>query len=242
MVIGRIIAETSGRYLKPVLLELGGKALVIVCGDANLEIAATESARGAFVHSGQVCMSTDKILVHKNVAAAFEERYREQVAKMFGEQGVLVNKAAVDRIMRLVRDAVAKGEEVLTVSVEQDHQLSGSHMSPTVVKVVTKAMELYNTESFGSMVSIIEVETEEEAVRIANDTVYGLKSAVFTEDLKRGLRFAKRIDGGEVHINEMTVHDETMSPHGGAKCSGYGRLRSGGLEEWARSKTVTFRN
>ncbi|KFY55172.1 hypothetical protein V496_07072 [Pseudogymnoascus sp. VKM F-4515 (FW-2607)] len=241
-IIGRIIAETAGRYLKPVLLELGGKAPAIICEDADLEIAATECARGAFVHSGQVCMSTEKILVHKNVAAAFEERYREKVAKMFREQGVLVNKAAVDRNMRLVRDAVAKGAEVLTGTVEQDHQLPGPHMSPIVAKGVTEAMELYNTESFGPTVSIIEVETEEEAVRIANDTPYGLTSAVFTEDLKRGLRLAKRIDSGAVHINGMTVHDETTLPHGGLKCSGYGRFGSGGLEEWVRSKTVTFRN
>ena len=115
-------------------------------------------------------------------------------------------------------------------------------MSPIVVKGVTEAMELYNTESFGPTVSIIEIETEEDAVRMANDTPYGLTSAVFTEDLRRGLRLAKRIESGAVHINGMTVHDETMLPHGGVKCSGYGRFGSGGLEEWVRSKTVTFRN
>ena len=207
-----------------------------------MEIAAIECARGAFVHCGQVCMSTEKILVHKNVAAAFEERYIEKVADMFGEQGVLVNKAAVDRNMRLVREAVGKGAEVLAGTVEQDHQLPGTHMSPIVVKGVTESMEVYNTESFGPTVSIIEIETEEEAVRMANDTPYGLTSAVFTEDLRRGLRIAKLLDTGAVHINGMTVHDETMLPHGGVKCSGYGRFGSGGLEEWVRSKTVTFRN
>ncbi|OBT85874.1 hypothetical protein VE02_06079 [Pseudogymnoascus sp. 03VT05] len=241
-VVGRIIAETAGRHLKPVLLELGGKASAIVCEDADLEIAATECAKGAFVHCGQVCMSTEKILVHKDVAAAFEERYREKVADMFTQQGVLVNRAAVDRNMRLVRDALGKGAEVLAGTVEQDHQLPGTHMSPIVVKGVTEAMELYNTESFGPTVSIIEIETEEEAVRMANDTPYGLTSAVFTEDLRRGLRLAKRIESGAVHINGMTLHDETMLPHGGVKCSGYGRFGSGGLEEWVRSKTVTFKN
>ncbi|OBT96735.2 hypothetical protein VE01_04215 [Pseudogymnoascus verrucosus] len=241
-VVGRIIAETAGRHLKPVLLELGGKAPVIVCEDADLEVAATECAKGAFMHCGQVCMSTEKILVHKDVAAAFEERYREKVVDMFTKQGVLINRAAVDRNMRLVRDAVGKGAEVLTGTVEQDHQLPGTHMSPIVVKGVTEAMELYNTESFGPTVSIIEVETEEEAVRIANDTPYGLTSAVFTEDLRRGLRLAKCIESGAVHINGMTLHDETMLPHGGVKCSGYGRFGSGGLEEWVRSKTVTFKN
>ncbi|KFZ19753.1 hypothetical protein V501_00523 [Pseudogymnoascus sp. VKM F-4519 (FW-2642)] len=241
-VVGRIIAETAGRHLKPVLLELGGKAPVIVCEDADLEVAATECAKGAFMHCGQVCMSTEKILVHKDVAAAFEERYREKVVDMFTKQGVLINRAAVDRNMRLVRDAVGKGAEVLTGTVEQDHQLPGTHMSPIVVKGVTEAMELYNTESFGPTVSIIEVETEEEAVRIANDTPYGLTSSVFTEDLRRGLRLAKRIESGAVHINGMTLHDETMLPHGGVKCSGYGRFGSGGLEEWVRSKTVTFKN
>lgn len=240
--VGRIIAETAGRNLKPVLLELGGKAPAIVWEDADLELAATECAKGAFVHSGQVCMSTEKILVHKSVARAFEEKFAEKVTLMFGAPGVLVNKAGVERNVRLVKDALAKGAEVLVGSHEQDHQAPGTHMAPVVVKGVTASMDMYSTESFGPTVSIIEVETEEEALRLANDTEYGLSSAVFTEDLRRGLRLARGIESGAVHINGMTVHDETSLPHGGAKSSGYGRFGSAGLEEWVRTKTVTFRN
>jgi acyl-CoA reductase-like NAD-dependent aldehyde dehydrogenase len=240
--VGRIIAKTAGEHLKPVLLELGGKAPAIVWEDADLDLAATECAKGALIHVGQICMSTEKILVHKSVAAAFEALLKQKVEAMFGQAGVLVNKAGVDRNRRLVADAVSKGAELLVGTLEQDHQAPGTHMSPIVVKKVTPAMALYQTESFGPTVSVIEVESEDEAVRVANDTEYGLTSAVFTEDLRRGLRFARRIESGAVHINGMTVHDETMLPHGGVKSSGYGRFGSSGLEEWVQTKTVTFRN
>jgi acyl-CoA reductase-like NAD-dependent aldehyde dehydrogenase len=102
-------------------------------------------------------------------------------------------------------------------------------------------MEIYQTESFGPTVSLIEIDSEEEAMRIANDTEYGLSSSVFTEDLRRGLRFAREIETGAVHVNGMTVHDEAGLPHGGTKASGFGRFNSVGMEEWVRTKTVTFR-
>lgn len=240
--VGRIIAQMAGKHLKPVLLELGGKAPAIVWEDADLELAATECAKGAFVHSGQVCMSTEKILVHRNVAAAFAAQLKAKTALMFGEAGVLVNKAGVERNVRLVKDALAKGGKLLVGSVEQDHKAPGTHMSAIVVTGVTPAMELYQTESFGPTVSVIEIETEEEALRLANDTEYGLSAAVFTEDLRRGLRMARGIESGAVHVNGMTVHDETGLPHGGVKGSGFGRFGCEGLGEWVRTKTVTFRN
>lgn len=240
--VGRIIAERAGRNLKPVLLELGGKAPAIVWEDADLDLAATECAKGAFVHCGQVCMSTEKVLVHKNVAAEFEVKFKAAVETMFGHSGVLVNKAGVDRNKALVQDALTKGAKILSGTQNQDHKLHGTHMSPIVLKNVTEAMDIYRTESFGPTVSAIEIETEEDAIRIANDTEYGLSAAVFTEDLRRGLRFAREIESGAVHINGMTIHDETMLPHGGVKSSGYGRFGSAGLEEWVRTKTVTFKN
>jgi acyl-CoA reductase-like NAD-dependent aldehyde dehydrogenase len=114
-------------------------------------------------------------------------------------------------------------------------------MRPIVVGGVNKDMELYYTESFGPSVSVISVESEEEAVAIANDTEYGLSSAVFTENLARGLRIARQIESGAVHINAMTVHDESNLPHGGAKMSGWGRFNgSWGIEEFLRIKTVTY--
>jgi acyl-CoA reductase-like NAD-dependent aldehyde dehydrogenase len=104
-------------------------------------------------------------------------------------------------------------------------------------------MDIYQTESFGPTVSLIAIETEEEAIKIANDTEYGLSSAVFTSDLQRGLRIAREIESGAVHINNMSIHDESGLPHGGAKSSGYGRFgASAGLEEWTRTKNITFKN
>lgn len=240
--VGRIIAEVAGRNLKPVLLELGGKAPAIVWEDADLEVAATECAKGAFVHSGQVCMSTEKILVHKNIQQEFESKLKEKVKTMFGHRGTLVNKAGVDRNRALVGNAVSKGAEILYGTLQQDHGETGTHMSPIVLSGVNSEMDIYRTESFGPTVSLTTISSEDEAVAIANDTEYGLSSAVFTEDLRRALRLAKRIESGAVHINGMTVHDETMLPHGGAKSSGFGRFGSGGLDEWVRTKTVTWRD
>jgi len=115
-------------------------------------------------------------------------------------------------------------------------------MRPVVLSGITEAMDLYKTESFGPSVSIFEVEEEEEALRIANDTEYGLSAAVFTEDLRRGLRWAGEIESGAVHVNSMTVHDESALPHGGVKASGYGRFNAQyGLGEWVRTKTVTYK-
>ncbi|OBT40946.1 hypothetical protein VE00_09550 [Pseudogymnoascus sp. WSF 3629] len=236
--VGRIIAEAAGRALKPVLLELGGKAPAIVWSDADLEPAATECAKGAFFHVGQICMSTEKILVHRSVAKAFRERLKVKVEEMFGV-GCLVNRMGVEKNVRLVKDAVGKGAEVVIGALGGE---DGAKMAPIVLEGVTEEMDLYKTESFGPTVSVIEVDTEEEALRIANDTEYGLSASVFTEDLRTGLRFAKGIESGAVHINGMTVHDETALPHGGWKSSGYGRFGSGWLEEWVQTKTVTFRN
>ncbi|KFY84022.1 hypothetical protein V500_09681 [Pseudogymnoascus sp. VKM F-4518 (FW-2643)] len=236
--VGRIIAEAAGRALKPVLLELGGKAPAIVWSDADLDLAAIECAKGAFIHTGQICMSTEKILVHRSVAKEFGEKLKVKVGEMFGV-GCLVNRMGVEKNVRLVKDAVGKGAEVMVGELGGE---DGAKMAPIVLGGVTEEMDLYKTESFGPTVSVIEVDTEEEALRVANDTEYGLSAAVFTEDLRTGLRFARGIESGAVHINGMTVHDETALPHGGWKSSGYGRFGSGGLEEWVQTKTVTFRN
>ncbi len=228
--------------MKPVLLELGGKAPAVVWKDADLEVAAIECAKGALVHCGQVCTSTEKILVHKSVAKEFEVKLKEKVETMFGHSGVLVIKAGADENRKLVENAVAKGARILSGTLEQDHKEHGTHMSPVVLSGVYQTMGIYRTESFGPTVSIIQIETEEEAIRIANETEYGLSAAVFTEDLRRALRMAKRIESGAVHINDMAIHDETMLLHGGVKSSGCGRFGSEGIDEWTRSMTVTWRD
>jgi acyl-CoA reductase-like NAD-dependent aldehyde dehydrogenase len=239
--VGRIIAKLAGENLKPVLLELGGKAPAIVWEDADLKLAAHECALGAFLHSGQICMSTERIIVHKNVVSKFEEEMKAAVQQIFPEAGVLINKMGVEKNKRLLKDALGKGATLVNGSVDTQESTE-TRMSPIVVKGITTEMELYHTESFGPTVSMFVIETEEEALRLANDTEYGLSSAIFTEDLRRGLRMAKGIEAGAVHINAMTVHDEPALPHGGAKNSGYGRFGNVGLDEWVKTKTVTFKN
>ncbi len=241
--VGRTIAKLAGEHLKPAPLELGGKAPAIVWEDADLDNAAFQCALGAFVNSGQVCMSTERILVHKNVRAAFEPKLNAAIDKLFGPSGeapVLIQSAAVEKNKTLVKDAVDKGASILYGDAAAEES-SKTRMRPIVIGGVKENMDIYKTESFGPTVALYEIETEEEALRIANDTEYGLSSAVFTEDLRRGLRIAKGIETGAVHINNMTVHDETGLPHGGAKASGYGRFNSIGLAEWVRTKTVTYK-
>jgi acyl-CoA reductase-like NAD-dependent aldehyde dehydrogenase len=243
-VVGRIIAKLAGEYLKPVLLELGGKASAIVWEDADLDNAATQCALGAFLNSGQICMSTERILVHKSIRAAFEPKLLGAINAIFGAPNpppTLINPAGVTKNHTLIQDALTKGATVLYGN-PQEPAPAPAQMRPIVISGVTPDMAIYKTESFGPTVSLYEISTEEEALRITNDTEYGLTSAVFTEDLRRGLRFASEIESGAVHINAMTVHDESVLPHGGVKASGYGRFNSmHGLEEWVRTKTVTYK-
>lgn len=243
-VVGRIIAKLAGEHLKPVLLELGGKNPAIVWEDADLDLAAIECAKGSFLNAGQICMATDRILVHKAVRPQFEEKLKKAIDTVFGgpsaEAPVLIHAPSVEKNKKLLKDAVSKGAKVLYGDVNAEEP-SRTRMRPVVISDVKENMDIYQTESFGPSVALYEIETEEEALRIANDTEYGLSSAVFTEDLRRGLRFAKQIETGAVHINHMTVHDESALPHGGAKASGYGRFNSFAINEWVRTKTVTFK-
>ncbi len=243
-VVGRIIGRLAGEHLKPVLMELGGKAPAIVWADADLDLAADQCALGAFLNAGQVCMSTERIVVHKKVRAAFEHKIRASTEKFFSSKGdapILIQQRGADKARKLVRDAAAKGAILAGPGADAGDEAGGTRMRPVIVTGVTQEMDIYMTESFGPAVSLFEVETEEEALRIANDTEYGLSSAVFTEDLRTGLRLARGIETGAVHINNMSVHDESALPHGGAKSSGFGRFNAASIEEWVRTKTVTYR-
>jgi acyl-CoA reductase-like NAD-dependent aldehyde dehydrogenase len=242
--VGRIIAELAGKNLKPVLLELGGKAPAIILDDADIPLAARACAMGAFLHSGQICMSTERLLVEKGISAKFADELKVAIEEMFPSSGpalVLMSNVGVKKNKGLLADAESKGASVIFGDAKAQEKQEG-YMRPVVVKGVKKGMDLYYTESFGPTVSFFEVENEEEAIQIANDTEYGLSSAVFTKDLGRGLRLAKRIESGAVHINAMSVHDEPGLPHGGVKSSGFGRFGSHGIEEWVKTKTITYKN
>ncbi|MCJ1287282.1 hypothetical protein MMC26_006630 [Xylographa opegraphella] len=244
--VGGIIAATAGKALKPVLMELGGKASAIVLADADLEKAATQCALGAFFHSGQVCMATERIIVHSSVVTAFSTHLSTAISTIFPASGpapVLVSPAGVQKNRALVSDALSKGAQLTVGSLDDSPSDSNTRMRPIVVSHVSPAMDIYRTESFGPTVSLFAVDSDEAAVALANDTEYGLTCAVFTEDLRRGLSVARRVESGAVHINSMTIHDEPNLPHGGVKRSGFGRFNAAaGFEEFLRSKTVTWRD
>ena len=212
--VGSAIATTAGKNLKPVLMELGGKAPAIVLKDTNLEKAAKGCALGAFVHSGQVCMSTERILVHSSIAKDFSEALKKANEELYGKNSpapILVTAPPVSKNKKLVEQAVSKGAKVISGDLEAQEN-SDTRMRPIVVGGVTKEMDMYYTESFGPTVSLIEVESEEEAIEIANDTEYGLSSSVFTEDLAAGLRVARQIETGYVtRINSSLVYNRTIN-------------------------------
>ncbi|KAM0415897.1 hypothetical protein ACHAPT_013159 [Fusarium lateritium] len=243
-VIGSIIASLAGKHVKPLLLELGGKASAIVLKDADLKKAAASCAVGAFIHGGQVCMSTERILVHVSIAQDFTAALKEATQKLFSSESppfVLVNSTAVQKNKRLIADAVSKGATALLGSAEAAED-QPTKMRPIIISGVSKDMDIYYTESFGPTVSLLTFETEEEALAVANDTDYGLSGAVFSENLKAAMRVARKYESGAIHINSMTVHDEASLVHGGAKKSGYGRFNAAqGLGEFLRYKTITWR-
>ncbi|KAF3395234.1 Vanillin dehydrogenase [Talaromyces pinophilus] len=243
--VGSIIASIAGNHVKPVLLELGGKASCIVLDDADLPRAAKGCVSGAFLNGGQVCMSTERIIVQRSVATQFRELVKKTAEELYGcvDNSIqLISEAPVRKNRSLVVDAVSKGASLLYGTVEMKAS-SVTSMAPIIIDGVTKEMEIYETESFGPTVSLFVVESEEEAIKIANDTQYGLTAAVYTEDLRRGLRVAKKIESGAVHINSMTIHDEPSLPHGGVKASGFGRFSGKvGFDEFLRTKAVTWIN
>jgi acyl-CoA reductase-like NAD-dependent aldehyde dehydrogenase len=223
-------------------MELGGKAPSIVCEDANIQTAALQCALGAFLHAGQICMATERILVNRKIADEFREAFKKTVEQVFADTPQLVTSAPVVKNKKLLEDAVSKGAKVV-YGDPKHHDESPTKMKPVIIENVNEKMDIYHTESFGPTVSIYIVDDDEEALRIANDTEYGLASAVFTEDLKRGLSLARRIESGAVHINGMSIHDEPALPHGGVKKSGFGRFNGlPGLDEWARTKVVTWKD
>ncbi|OGM40723.1 hypothetical protein ABOM_011037 [Aspergillus bombycis] len=243
--VGRIIAATAGQYLKPVILELGGKGSCIVLDDADLEKAADACTLGAFLHAGQVCMSTERIIVHRNVVADFRTALKSSINKIYGDDKpapTLISPVPVERNKSLVKDATSKGANILAGILDTPVD-SNTGMRPVVVEGVTKSMDLYYSESFGPTASLFIVGSDSEALQLANDTDYGLSTAIFTENLGRGLRIARELDTGAVHINSMTIHDEPVLPHGGVKSSGYGRFGGAdGLDEFLKTKSVTWMN
>ena len=224
--VGRIIAKLAAEHLKPVLLELGGKAPFLVLDDADLDQAVEAAAFGAFLNQGQICMSTERFIVDEAVADAFVGKLAAKAAALpAGDPrghvvlGSMIDRAAGEKMDALIADAVEKGAVVAAGGRRE-----GSIVTATILDHVTPAMRIYQEESFGPVKPVVRVRGVEEAVRVANDTEYGLSAAVFGQDVRRALAVARRIESGICHINGPTVADEPQMPFGGVKASGYGRF------------------
>ena len=224
--VGKIIAEFSGRHLKPALLELGGKAPLVILDDADIDGAVNAAIFGAFMHQGQICMSTERIIVHQAIADEFVAKLAARASNLpAGDPrghvvlGSLISLDAAKKMEALIVDAEAKGAKLVAGG-----KRTGTVVEATLLDHVTPAMRVYTEESFGPVKPIIRVADEDEAVRVANDTEYGLSSAVFSRDVQRALTVAGRIESGICHINGPTLNDEAQMPFGGVKGSGYGRF------------------
>lgn len=243
--VGRIIAKRAAEHLKPCLLELGGKAPLVICADADLDEAVKAAAFGAFMNQGQICISTERIIVVDSVANEFAASFADKVRTMpAGDPcagntplGAVVDAKTVAHCRALVDDALAQGASLLTGGEVTHNVVMPAH----VVDGVTPAMKLFRDESFGPVVGIVRARDEDHAIELANDTAYGLSAAVFTRDTAKGLRLARRIRSGICHVNGPTVHDEAQMPFGGVGASGYGRFGGRqGIDAFTETRWITI--
>lgn len=245
--VGRIIAETCARHLKPAVLELGGKAPLVVLDDADLDAAVSAAAFGAFANSGQICMSTERMVVDQSIADEFVAKLKAKAESLpMGDPrdvsggprvlGSVVDRSTVDRCNAMIDDALAKGA-TLVCGGKSDSLI----MPATVLDHVTSAMHVYSEESFGPVKPVVRVAGVDAAVACANDNAYGLSAAVFGRDIARAWGVALRIQSGICHINGPTVHDEAQMPFGGVKDSGYGRFGGkAGIEAFTELRWITL--
>jgi succinate-semialdehyde dehydrogenase/glutarate-semialdehyde dehydrogenase len=228
---GKRVAEAAARHLTPVVLELGGKDPMVVLEDANLANAARAAVWGGFCNAGQACASIERLYVHESVAKEFTKLVVTETRKLkLGppaeaqvDLGAMTNERQLEIVEDHIQDAVEHGAHIETGGHRVENSDGWFH-EPTVVTNVDHSMEIMREETFGPVLPIMTFKTDDEAVRLANDSIYGLTAAVFTGDITRGRRLAERIDAGTVMVNEVVyTHAIAQTPWGGVKHSGYGR-------------------
>lgn len=242
--VGKLIAMTCAKYLKPVLLELGGKAPMVVLDDADIDDAVNGAAFGCFANSGQICMSTERLIVDNKIANAFVDKFVTKARALpLGDPrkpepvvlGSVIGMNTVTHCNALIDDALAKGAKLLCGGKASD-----TLMPATVLDHVTPEMRIYHEETFGPVKCIVRVDGVDAAVDCANDNAYGLSAAVFGRDIARAMNVARRIESGICHVNGPTVHDEAQMPFGGVKGSGIGRFGGkAGIAEFTELRWIT---
>ncbi len=243
--VGTHVAELAAKDLKPITLELGGKSPVIVLDDADLDEAVQAATMGAFFFQGQACMASSRIYLQRGIAEAFTKKLVAAAGQAgMGDLrnietavGPIISERQRERVRRHITDAKNKGVEVLAGG-----EWEGNRCQPTIFSGVTEEMEVCREETFGPVTSLYVFDTVDEALRLANDTVYGLSFSIFTRDIDTALYIAHRAESGAVHINRPTIQDEPCPPFGGQGLSGFGREGTEAdldiLTEW---KWITIR-
>ncbi|MFG2450443.1 aldehyde dehydrogenase family protein [Streptomyces sp. NPDC048512] len=225
--VGRHVATVCAAHFKRSVLELGGNSALVVLDDADVDYAVDAAVFSRYVHQGQVCMAANRVLVDRSVEAEFTEKFVAKVRTLKAGDpgdpqtviGPVINSSQADSLSATVEQAIAEGATALVHGTTTDNLVE-----PSVLTGLPADSALLRQEVFGPVVFLVPFDGEEEAVRLVNDTPYGLSGAVHTADVERGVNFAKQIDTGMFHVNDGTVHDEPLVPFGGEKHSGIGRL------------------
>ncbi|MFC8182132.1 benzaldehyde dehydrogenase [Rhodococcus sp. 14-2470-1b] len=232
--VGRKVGETAGRTLKRVSLELGGNNAILILDDADLDVASSAGAWGAFLHQGQVCMTAGRHIVLESVADQYIGKLAARARNLpvgdpFTEQvalGPLINESQLKNVDRIVSKTIADGAELRAGGTYQ-----GLFYQPTVLAGVTTDMAAFREEIFGPVAPVVVVKDENEAVAVANDTEYGLVAAIQTGSVQRGRNLADRLQTGIIHINDQTLNNDAYAPFGGFGASGNG-TRFGSQSSW----------
>jgi aldehyde dehydrogenase (NAD+) len=243
-VTGRHVAQKAAAKLKQYKLELGGKNPLIILADADMDYAVAAAAFGAFLHQGQICLAVGRMVVEQPIVEEFATRLAKKAASLpAGDPtkretviGPLINDGAVRKVDAHVKDAVSKGARLLAGGT-----FEGRVYSPTVLADVRQGMQVYAEETFGPVAPIIAVKDVNQALEVANTSVYGLSAGVVTPDLEKAIYLAEGLEAGMVHVNDASIDAEASVPFGGVKASGQGR--EGGrysLEAMTEVKWVTI--
>jgi acyl-CoA reductase-like NAD-dependent aldehyde dehydrogenase len=245
--VGAKVAQRATSKLKKTVLELGGSDPFIVCEDADIEKASNGAIKGRFINCGQSCIASKRFIVTKKVANEFTEKFVQKTEKLkVGDPlsddtdiGPLVNVSGLEKIESQVKESVREGAEVLTGG-EQTDARKGYFYRPTVLKNVTPKMHIAQEEVFGPVAPIIIAANEVEAIKLANDSEYGLGASIWTQDLDKAERLSSRVESGIVSVNNVVASDPRV-PFGGVKKSGFGReLSRYGMLEFVNIKSVRF--